>query len=307
MPADMLGGGDDCALFSVPPGRQLATSIDLLLAGTHFFPDVDPAALGHKSLAVNLSDLAAMGAEPVSCVLGLALPRVDEAWVAAFADGFYALADRWGCPLVGGDTTRGECLTVSVTVFGAVAPERALRRSGARAGDDIWVSGRLGAADIALRLMQGRLPAEPDRLSRCRDALERPEPQVALGLALAGLAHAAIDLSDGLLQDLGHILAASRCGAELDYASLPADPALAGLPEACVREALLAGGDVYQLCFTAAQADRAAVERAAAQAGAPVTRIGRITAEPGARVHLPDGTLLAGMAGGFDHFRETSS
>ena len=230
-PAGLLGVGDDCALFPAPAGEQIATSTDLLLEGRHFFPDVDPRSLGHKSLAVNLSDLAAMGARPIGCVLGLALPRLDEPWLAAFADGFHALAAVHGCPLIGGDTTRSaHDLAISVTVFGAVPAELALRRDGARADDDIWVSGELGAADVAYRLLDGQYPADPQRLAATRRALEWPEPQVALGLALRGVARSAIDISDGLLQDLGHILAASRVGAALDYASLPVATALDGMP-----------------------------------------------------------------------------
>ncbi|MEI2417026.1 thiamine-phosphate kinase [Orrella sp. JC864] len=304
VPAGMLGAGDDCALMPVPPGRQLAASTDMLLCGRHFFPDVDPAALGHKALAVNLSDLAAMGAQPLGCLLGLALPRADDAWLAAFADGFYALAERHGCPLAGGDTTRGKELAISVTVFGAIDPDRALPRSAAQAGDDIWVSGELGAADLALRLMQGSLPADPARLALARVALEWPAPQLALGRELAGIAHAAIDISDGLMQDLGHILAASGCGAELRYASVPAHESLQGVPEPVRRQALLAGGDAYQLCFTAAPARRARIEQAGARAGARVTLIGTVQAEPGLRVRLPDGGLLPPMPGGFDHFRD---
>src|SRR5690606_27395016 len=217
-PAGMLGVGDDCALFPAPAGMHIATSTDLLIQGRHFFPDVDPAALGHKALAVNLSDLAAMGARPIGCVLGLALPQASESWLAGFAQGFHGLADRHGCPLMGGDTTRSpHDLAISVTVFGAVAPERALRRDAARAGDDIWVSGALGAADVAYRLLDGQLPADPQRLAATRRALEWPEPRVALGQALGGLARAAIDISDGLLQDLAHVLEASGVGAHLAY------------------------------------------------------------------------------------------
>ncbi|NMU93927.1 thiamine-phosphate kinase, partial [Achromobacter ruhlandii] len=172
-PAGLLGVGDDCALFPVPPGEQVATSTDLLLEGRHFFPDVDPKALGHKALAVNLSDLAAMGARPIGCVLGLALPRLDEAWLAAFAEGFHALAQVHGCPLIGGDTTRSvHDLAISVTVFGAVPADAALRRDGARADDDIWVSGELGAADVAYRLLDGQDPADAARLAATRGALE---------------------------------------------------------------------------------------------------------------------------------------
>jgi thiamine-monophosphate kinase len=299
-----LGVGDDCALFDVPPGRQVATSTDLLVEGRHFFPDVDPAALGHKSLAVNLSDLAAMGAEPIGCLLGLALPDADDDWLAAFARGFHELARASRCPLIGGDTTRSpELLTISVTVFGSIEPGRALRRDAARAGDDIWVSGELGAADAALRLLDGQWPADPGRLAAARRALEWPVPRLALGRALAGLAHAAIDISDGLLQDLGHVLKASGVGAELRYGDLPAAAALDGLDEAARRRAVLGGGDVYELCFTAAQADRERVASAAAACGVAATRVGRIVPRPGLAVLDGQGRPMSGLPSGFDHFK----
>jgi len=299
-----LGVGDDCALFGVPDGCQVATSTDLLLEGRHFFPDVDPAALGHKALAVNLSDLAAMGARPLGCLLGLALPAADEAWLAPFARGFHDLAQAWRCPLLGGDTTRSRPggLAISVTVFGAVRPGQALRRDAARPGDEIWVSGALGAADVAYRLLDGQLPPDAGLLAATRAALEWPQPRVSLGLALAGLAHAAIDLSDGLLQDLGHILAASGVGAELDYAGLPAAPALHALDEPVRRRALLGGGDVDELCFTAAAADHGRVRAAAAQAGVPVAPVGRIVAGTGVSVRDAAGRPLADLPAGFDHF-----
>jgi len=302
-PAGMLGVGDDCALFPVPPGEQVATSTDLLLEGRHFFPDVDPRALGHKALAVNLSDLAAMGARPIGCVLGLALPRLDEPWLAAFADGFHALAAAHGCPLIGGDTTRSaHDLAISVTVFGAVPASQALRRDGAQAGDDIWVSGELGAADVAYRLLDGQYPADAPLLAATRGALEWPQPQVALGLALRGVAHAAIDLSDGLLQDLGHILAASGVGASIEFSRMPVAAALAAMDAAPLQRAVLGGGDVYQLCFTAPAAKRDAVQAAGLAANARVTRIGQTLAQPGLTVLDGQGQPMTTLPAGFDHF-----
>ena len=302
-PAGMLGVGDDCALFPVPPGEQVATSTDLLLEGRHFFPDVDPRALGHKALAVNLSDLAAMGARPIGCVLGLALPRLDEPWLAAFADGFHALAAAHGCPLIGGDTTRSaHDLAISVTVFGAVPASQALRRDGAQAGDDIWVSGELGAADVAYRLLDGQYPADAPLLAATRGALEWPQPQVALGLALRGVAHAAIDLSDGLLQDLGHILAASGVGASIEFSRMPVAAALATMDAAPLQRAVLGGGDVYQLCFTAPAAKRDAVQAAGLAANARVTRIGQTLAQPGLTVLDGQGQPMTTLPAGFDHF-----
>lgn len=302
-PPGALGVGDDCALFPVAQGKQIATSTDLLIEGRHFFADVDPQALGHKSLAVNLSDLAAMGAEPVGCVLGLALPHIDEPWLAAFARGFHDLADAHGCALLGGDTTRSpHGLTVSVTVFGAVAAHEALRRDAARAGDQIWVSGALGAADVAYRLLDGQLPADPAMLAATRRALEWPTPRVALGQALAGVAHAAIDISDGLLQDLGHVLSASRVGAQLRYDAMPVATAVANLAPRAVMQAVLGGGDVYELCFTATPDHHDHVMRAAERAGVEVTMIGHITQEPGMVVLGADGCRLSDLPRGFDHF-----
>jgi len=306
-PVDMSGVGDDCALFTPPVGMQVVASKDLLLEGRHFFPDVDPESLGHKSLAVNLSDLAAMGAQPLGCLLGLALPAArvsDPDWLAKFARGFLALADEHGCPLLGGDTTRSDAgLAISVTVFGAVPTGRALRRNAAQAGDDIWVSGHCwGAADAALAILQGRC-ADEGRLTALRPALERPEPQLALGLALRGIAHACIDVSDGLLQDLNHILTASACGATLREADLPVAPALAGWPADQVRASVLGGGDVYQLCFTAPPDVRQRVLQAGAQSSVCVTRIGTITAASGLTVLDAQGQALPCLPRGFDHFR----
>lgn len=302
-PSGFLGVGDDCALFQVAPGHHLATSTDLLIEGRHFFSDVDPKALGHKALAVNISDLAAMGAQPVACLLSLSLPDVDEGWLKAFADGFYALAERTQCPLVGGDTTRSaQGVIINVTVMGQVKPGQALLRSGAKVGDDIWVSGTLGAADIALRLLQGRLPANDSLLEASRQALEWPEPPWAFARTLAGVAHAALDISDGLAQDLGHILKASACGAELDYTLLPLHPALQGLDAGLVHQAVLAGGDVYQLCFTASPSQSVRIQALADKAQCRVARIGQIVAEPGLRVRDAGGALIKLPATGFDHF-----
>ncbi|PWF24063.1 thiamine-phosphate kinase [Corticimicrobacter populi] len=303
--AGTLGVGDDCALFLPPAGRQVAVSTDLLVEGRHFFPDVDPRALGHKSLAVNLSDLAAMGAQPAGCVLGLALPDIDHDWLAAFAAGFRALSERANCPLLGGDTTRSlSGRTISVTIFGYVDPAQALRRDAARPGDDLWVSGRLGAAHAALQVMLEKWSVPADApVPDWRQALEHPEPQLALGGRLAGLAHAAIDISDGLAQDLGHILVASACGARIDCTLLPAADGLQMLDEVQRLEALLGGGDVYQLCFTAAPGQRDAILQAAVAADTQVTRIGVIEPQTGLRLIDAQGRIVADGFAGFDHFR----
>ncbi|MBL8480964.1 MAG: thiamine-phosphate kinase, partial [Rhodocyclaceae bacterium] len=243
-----LGVGDDCALIRVAPGHQLAISTDMLVAGTHFFADTDPAALGWKTLAVNLSDLAAMGAAPRWVVLAAALPQADEAWVAAFSAGFYELAARYGVDAIGGDTTRGP-LNLCPTVFGEVPIGAALRRDAAADGDDIWVSGQPGRAALGLAHLQGRAQLAPEAAQICLEALTRPQPRVELGLALRGIAHACIDVSDGLAADLGHILERSRRGAELRYDWLPLAPLLALCGDAgLAADCLLAGGDDYELC-----------------------------------------------------------
>lgn len=303
-PEGFLGPGDDCALMPAEAGTELAVSADLLVEGRHFFSDVDPVSLGHKSLAVNLSDLAAMGARPLGCFLSLSLPRADESWLQGFSRGFHALAERHACSLLGGDTVRSNRdITIGVTVIGQLPAGSALRRDAALAGDDVWISGELGAADVALRLLQLRSAGDEALLAAARGALEWPQPQLALGQALRGLAHAAIDVSDGLLQDLGHILAASGCGAELRYDAMPVADCLLGLDAQLLRQAVLCGGDVYQLCFTASPQARPDIVRAAQQAGAKVSRIGRTVAQPGLTVLDADGgpIVLTGNAG-FDHF-----
>ncbi len=307
-----LGVGDDCALLQPAPGMQLAVSCDMLVEGRHFLPDVDPAALGHKALAVNLSDLAAMGAEPLAFTLALALPPErarDEAWLGAFAHGLFALADAHRCPLVGGDTTAGP-LNLCVTVFGQVPAGQALRRDGARAGDDLWVSGTLGDARLALAALRSEVELPADALAGAQQRLQRPTPRVALGVALRGIARSAIDVSDGLAGDVGHILKASGVGAciEAETASslMAAHAVLAGgngqtdakhwLPF------VLTGGDDYELAFTAPPTTRAAVQAAAERAATPVTRIGRIEAEPGLRLIDANGQATPLAARAFDHF-----
>ncbi|MEZ5644869.1 MAG: thiamine-phosphate kinase [Burkholderiaceae bacterium] len=301
----VLGIGDDCALLRPQAGCHLAVSTDMLVEGRHFLAGTDPARLGHKALAVNLSDLAAMGARPLGFTLALALPSLDDAWLAAFSTGMLALADRHRCPLVGGDTTRGP-LTISITVLGEVRTGQALRRDAARPGDDIYLSGRTGEARLALDTLQGdgasSSVATAD-LPTLVDRLETPWPRVALGQALAGLAHAAIDLSDGLVGDLGHVLKASACGARLHAGLLPVAPALSGLTEARRMTCLLAGGDDYELLFTAAPDRRDAIQAAARACDTPVTRIGEITRAPGLMVIDASGQPLPGDYGGYDHFR----
>lgn len=304
-----LGVGDDCALLAPRPGMQLAISSDMLVEGRHFFADVDPEALGHKALAVNLSDLAACGARPLAFTLALSLPRVDEAWLAGFSKGLLALADAHGCELVGGDTTQGP-LNICITVFGEVPAGQALLRSGARAGDDIYVSGTLGDARLALEALLGHIHLPDELLAQARQRLEQPTPRVQLGQRLRGIASSALDVSDGLLGDLRHILAASGVGAEIELAKtteLIAASALFTGPEAIfgmelMHQSTLAGGDDYELAFTAAPAQRDAVQSAARQADVAVTRIGRITATPGLRLLDAQGQPQPVAYASFDHF-----
>lgn len=275
-----LGIGDDAAVMAWPGGvaLDLVASVDTLVAGCHFFPDVDPEALGHKALAVNLSDLAAMGASPAWALLSLSLPRsIDEPWLAAFMRGFAALAQAHGVALVGGDTVAVEGpLQISVTALGQVPAGRALGRMGAQLGDAIWVSGTLGDAAAALHSLSGHDLGLVDALLQ---RLHRPSPRVALGLALreGGLAHAMIDLSDGLLADLGHILSASRAHAQIRLSDLPRSPALADLDSPLASDWMLAGGDDYELCFTAATTQSPAIQALAAAQNIRLTRIGEIT------------------------------
>jgi thiamine-monophosphate kinase len=296
-----LGIGDDAALLRVPAGQLLALSTDTLNAGVHFPPETTASDLGWKALAVNLSDLAAMGAMPAWCTLSLSLPEADAAWIDAFLDGFLALAGEHEVALVGGDTTRGP-LSITVAVQGFVPETLALRRDGARAGDDIWITGTTGEAAGALAQWRAGGAIDPGLRAR----LDRPTPRIAAGLALRGLASACIDVSDGLLADLGHVLAASGIGAELELVRWPVSTALQSHFDDDARIALqLGGGDDYQLCFTAAPDRRAAIEAALAPSGTPATRIGTTCSEPGIRVLGTDGQPWHGTARGWDHFGET--
>ena len=292
-PEVRLGIGDDAAVLHIPAGCDLIVAMDTLNAGIHFPPDTAPYDIGWKALAVNLSDLAAMAAEPAFCTLSLSLPTLDNA--EALLDGFLALAAQHDVALVGGDTTRGP-LSLSVTVHGYAPHDTALRRSGARIGDDLWVTGTLGDAAGALAQWRATIAGEPGatRDATLRTRLDRPDPRIATGLALRGIATACIDISDGLAADLGHLLTASNAGATLIPEALPLSPALrAAFDEPTARRLQLTGGDDYELCFTAPPAQRAACERHA-------TRIGTIEAAPGLRLH---GTTIALDHAGWDHFR----
>jgi thiamine-monophosphate kinase len=299
----VLGVGDDCALLPAPAaGEQLAISSDMLVEGRHFLPDAAPEALGHKALAVNLSDLAAVGARPLAFTLALALPLAEARWLEGFARGLLHLADAHDIELVGGDTTRGP-RNICITVLGTVPQGQALLRSAAQAGDDLWVSGTVGEARLALghRLGEWSLDAAAQTATFAR--MDQPTPRVALGLALRGVAHAAIDVSDGLLADLGHLLRQSGVGATVNADACPASPALRNQSAPRRRLCQLAGGDDYELLFTAPAAARNAVQTAAAQATTAVTRIGSIDAQPGLRLIDAAGQVLDNAYVGFDHFR----
>jgi thiamine-monophosphate kinase len=290
----VLGVGDDCALLRPDAGLELALTTDMLIEGRHFLPGADPRALGHKALAVNLSDLAAMGAAPRWAMLALALPAADEAWLAAFSQGFFALAERHGVDLIGGDTTRGPLLTIGVTAIGEVPSGVAMYRAAARPDDDVWVSGDLGAAALAL--------VHPE-IASAAAKLHEPEPRVELGERLRGLARAAIDVSDGLVGDLQHILNRSRVGALVHYDAIPRAEAFRGLNDPQLeKDCVLSGGDDYELLFTVARDRRREVESLSRELTIALTRIGSIrTGEPKLvvmdREHKP-----MSFRGGFDHF-----
>ena len=302
----VLGVGDDAALVNVRRGCELVVSADMLVAGRHFFRDSDPRRLGHKALAVNLSDMAAMGATPRWATLALALPRADSRWLREFSRGFMTLARRFDVDLIGGDTTRGP-LNICVQIMGEVPRGTALRRDGARAGDDIWVSGTLGDAALAVAARRRRIRLTRDELARCTAKLDRPQPRIALGLALCGVAHSAIDISDGLLADLGHILERSGIAAEIELAALPASAIVRRyLDRVAACSALLAGGDDYELCFSAARSARTHIERIGRRTRIALTRVGRVQAHarnsPRLVVRAPDGSALTPMRGGYEHF-----
>ncbi len=296
-----LGVGDDCALLVPEPGQQLAVSTDMLVEGRHFLSTIAPERLGHKALAVNLSDLAACGAEPRAFTLALALPRGDDAFAAGLARGLFTLADAHGIALVGGDTTAGP-LTLSITVIGQVPPGQALLRSGARAGDRLWVSGRLGDARLALEVFRGTVDITGSAFDTVRRAMELPQPRVALGLALRGVATSAIDLSDGLVGDIGHVLARSGVGATVEVDAIPRSDIVGARSRALQHTCVLAGGDDYELLFTAPPDQDDAVRAAGQRAGVAVTPIGRIKAEAGLRLVDAAGQPVAFNERGFDHF-----
>lgn len=300
-----LGIGDDCALVEPSPGHELAISTDMLVEGRHFLPGDDPRDLGHKALAVNLSDLAAMGARPRWVFLALALPASEAEWVAPFADGFFSLAQRFEVELIGGDTTRGP-RNLCLTVVGELPRGSAILRSGARPGDDVWVSGCLGEAALGLMHIEAKLELEPDELAGCLARLHRPEPRIALGLALRGTASAMLDVSDGITGDLGHLATASGVGAQIRIGALARAPAvsarLGGRDRDLALAALLGGGDDYELCFTAPAQRRDRIGSIAASTGVAVARVGEIVPGRGVEVIDEAGRSLTDAVRSFDHF-----
>ncbi|MCL2873258.1 MAG: thiamine-phosphate kinase [Betaproteobacteria bacterium] len=307
-PADgtvRLGVGDDAAVVTTTPGHELLLAIDTMVEGRHFFADAPPATLGHKILAVNLSDMAAMGAVPRWALLSGSLPDNDPAWLAAFSDGLFALAECHGVSLVGGDTVHGP-RSFTLAIAGEAPAGAALTRAGAQPDDDIWVSGTLGEAALALAAMQHQIALDPLLLPVLRARLEMPEPRVGLGLKLRGLAHAALDVSDGLIGDLGHILTASGVGAEIELSRLPCHPALKALLDGASRplalQCLLAGGDDYELCFTAPPAARKTLVALSRELMLPLTRIGAITAAPRLIVLDEQRQALPTLPAAYNHF-----
>jgi thiamine-monophosphate kinase len=300
-----VGVGDDAAILSIPPHTRLVACKDLLIEDRHFFPD-DPAhSIGHKALAVNLSDLAAMGATPVACLLGIGLPESDPDWLGAFSDGFLALADSYGCSLIGGDTVLSpQARVISVTALGTLPlMQTGIRRDGAKLGDDIWVSGQLASAHLALSILMDELADPTGQLSTLLPALRYPNARVELGQRLLGLAHAAIDISDGLVQDLSHLLKASGVGALLQLNHLPIPVSARCFADSIVEQAALYGGDVYELCFTAPGAQRDAIGLLSQSLGLELTCIGVITDRPGVVAQRANGTQILLDVRGFDHFK----
>ena len=309
----LLGIGDDCALLQPDPAQSLAITSDMLVEGRHFFANANPEWLGHKALAVNLSDLAAMGAKPVGFTLALALPHADSSWLAQFSQGLFRLAQQWQCPLIGGDTTQGP-LTICITALGHVPTGAAIKRSGAKVGDDIWVSGSLGDARLALGALRSEWPLDQSSLEAAVPRMHQPEPRITLGMQLRGIASSALDVSDGLLGDLGHILKASQVNAEVLIDQLPISRTLAAQTEQLRRQCAANGGDDYELCFTTPKNKRTEIELLST-ALLPLTRIGSVISasngtEPVLLLRDTNGNVLNAddsklLTQSFDHFKSS--
>lgn len=300
-----LGIGDDCALFRTQTNMQTVVSTDMLVEGTHFLPDAHPFDVGWKTAAVNISDIAAMGAAPRWIVLSMALPAAEDAWVDAFSQGFFECCTAFGVDWIGGDTTRGP-RALNATVIGEIPTGQAICRNGGRAGDDLWISGQPGLAALGLQHLQKKITLHPDWVEPCLTALHRPQPRVKLGQALRNIASAMLDVSDGVLGDLGHLLESSRCGASLEEALIPfAAPLAACGDKALAREMLLSGGDDYELLFSASPAHREKIAQISASLELPLTMIGSLSHKAGSIWWvMEDGTTEQGVAKGYDHFTE---
>ena len=305
-----LGIGDDCALLKPAAGEEIAITSDMLVEGRHFFVNANPELLGRKALAVNLSDLAAMGAKPMGFTLSIALPKVDVAWLEAFSKGLFAIANQYSCPLIGGDTTAGP-LTISITAFGSIPAGKAIRRSGAKVGDDIWTSGAIGDARLTLAALRHEMNLSDSDLKQIEHRMHNPTPRVELGMKIRGIASAALDISDGLLGDLQHILKQSQVSAEVYLDQLPKSETLQKQSEAMQNQFAACGGDDYEICFTAPIQKRSAIDEISKELNLPLTRIGRITEKLGAveKINLlnKNGDLLdeiksAALMKSFDHF-----
>lgn len=295
-----LGIGDDAALISVMPGYQLAVSADMSVSGTHFFAEADPYSIGWKALAVNISDMAAMGANPKWATLSIALPEINHDWLQGFSQGLFACADNYGVLVIGGDTTRGP-LNIAINILGEVPLGKAIKRSGAQVGDDIWVSGTLGKAALWLQNKLGKLDLHAEDVANFAPAMHQPQPRVALGLALRDIAHTALDISDGLLADLNHILQASGKGAELDWALFSKPQLVNNIAQSVLQQAVLAGGDDYELCFTVSAQRRDEVLALSEKLNLPLTRIGSITEATG--LNVSDGEVQIELSQkGYLHF-----
>jgi thiamine-monophosphate kinase len=299
-----LGVGDDAALIQICTGHQLAVSADMLVAGTHFLANCPAYFVGWKSLAVNISDMAAMGATPKWATLAIGLPKIDEDWLAEFSRGFFACADAFGVSLIGGDTTRGP-LNISVQIMGEVPIGKALRRDGAKVGDEIWVSGILGAAALGLAQLKNILPENTlsaEEKQTCINALQAPQPRVALGLALQDIAHSAIDISDGLLADLGHIVERSTLGANLYWEHVPHVHVSNGIDTSRLQNLCLAGGDDYELCFTAPASQHNAIVAIGKKLNLKLSAIGETTQKTNLNLYDKNHQLVKLKTSGYDHF-----
>jgi len=306
----VLGIGDDCAILKPVVGEEIAITSDMLVEGKHFFSNANPALLGRKALAVNLSDLAAMGAKPLGFTLAIALPRPDPIWLEAFSKGLFAIANEFSCPLIGGDTTAGP-LTISITAFGSIPTGKAIRRSGAKPGDDIWVSGTTGDARLTLAALRHEIAISEDALNHIEHRMHDPMPRVELGLRLREIASAALDVSDGLLGDLQHILNESQVNAEIFIERIPKSSTLQKQTENIQNQFAACGGDDYEICFTAPAAQQHAIEAISRDLNLPITRIGQITemnnSQARARLLKANGSLIgdteaAALLKSFDHF-----